>query len=596
MRPETHEGEAELPVEQTSQAMDELRSLLLQPEQTEIESLKQQLASRVSVDAASVADVLSAAVCIASEKDEALSQALQPQIESGLRSSVRRHPEVITEAIFPIIGGAISRAVRESLNRLLQQTTYAMEHAFSPRAWRWRIEALATGKSFSEVVLLHSLVYRVEQVFLIHPESGLLLHHVMSPQVAEQLSEEAKDISMVTSMLTAIQDFVRDSFRVESKAALDSIEVGDLKVWIERGPQAVLACVIRGTAPSELRDLLRSTVETVHHHYIDILRNFSGDTDELAPARPQLEACLQEKQKPEEKSSRLPLFFFGIALVATSFFLGRGFLRERRWNQQFLFAVESIKRESGVALLSASHNSGTFRFHLLRDPEAESEERIVEKAGLSTAQKQIEFTPYLSTEPQIVERRAAQILKPPVGVTLSFQSNNGQLLAKGIAPANWIDEARLLARLIPGVRQFDCQATALPRPKSLYRVLHDRAQVLESIEFHFRAGSVELLPGQEEQLQRAVSVMKELVQLVDNDQTGMNLTIEVHAHTDPIGTELYNLKLRESRAKMMRHWLASAGVDMRRLKPVAPLQFEQEKAERAASFRVVITGGFKDNG
>ena len=34
------------------------------------------------------------------------------------------------------------------------------------------------GKSFAEVVLLNTLRYRVEQVFLIHAESGLLLQHV----------------------------------------------------------------------------------------------------------------------------------------------------------------------------------------------------------------------------------------------------------------------------------------------------------------------------------------------------------------------------------------------------------------------------------
>ena len=138
------------------------------------------------------------------------------------------------------------------------------------------MEALATGKSFGEVVLLHSLVYRVEQVFLIHPQSGLLLQHVISSQVEKQLGEDATDASMVTSMLTAIQDFVRDSFQVESKAALDSIEVGDLKVWLERGPHAVLACVIRGTAPAELRDLLRRTVETVHGNHLLALKEFSA--------------------------------------------------------------------------------------------------------------------------------------------------------------------------------------------------------------------------------------------------------------------------------------------------------------------------------
>ena len=66
-------------------------------------------------------------------------------------------------------------------------------------AWR-------TGKSFAEVVLLNTLVYRVEQVFLIHAQTGLLLQHVVADAVT------AQDADMVSGMLTAIRDFARDSF------------------------------------------------------------------------------------------------------------------------------------------------------------------------------------------------------------------------------------------------------------------------------------------------------------------------------------------------------------------------------------------------
>lgn len=284
---------------QPTNSYQELRSLLLQPEHEEIEELKRQLVRHTDVDAQSVAAVLPAAVTLATSRAELLGQAMGPTIESALKMSVRRNPEVITEAIFPIIGGAISRAVREALLRLLQQTSYALDHSFSPRGWKWRIEALATGKPFSEVVLLHSLVYRVEQVFLIHPESGLLLQHVISDAIADSIGQEAQDASMVTSMLTAIQDFVRDSFRVESKAALDSVEIGDLTVWLERGPHAVLAGVIRGTAPMSLREVFRNALALCHRDALDKLKAFSGDTDDLKAVRPYLESCLQVHQRVE---------------------------------------------------------------------------------------------------------------------------------------------------------------------------------------------------------------------------------------------------------------------------------------------------------
>ena len=37
---------------------------------------------------------------------------------------------------------------------------------------------MRTGRSFAEVVMLRSLVYRVEQIFLIHRETSLSLLHV----------------------------------------------------------------------------------------------------------------------------------------------------------------------------------------------------------------------------------------------------------------------------------------------------------------------------------------------------------------------------------------------------------------------------------
>ena len=53
----------------------------------------------------------------------------------------------------------------ESLNR-------TVEHSFSWRALAWRWTALRTGKPFAEIVLLNTLEYRVEQVFLVHAESS----------------------------------------------------------------------------------------------------------------------------------------------------------------------------------------------------------------------------------------------------------------------------------------------------------------------------------------------------------------------------------------------------------------------------------------
>ena len=47
---------------------------------------------------------------------------------------------------------------------------------------------------------------------------------------------------MVSGMLTAIRDFVQDAFKSQSATeSLDTLRVGELEVWVEQGPHAVLA-------------------------------------------------------------------------------------------------------------------------------------------------------------------------------------------------------------------------------------------------------------------------------------------------------------------------------------------------------------------
>ena len=579
------------PGEATSDdAYGALRELLLAPEQRELSDLKRQLSQvRAPVAAESVAEVLPAAVGLANQHSPEMATALQPLLEGTLTQAVRQRPEVIAEAIFPIMGPAISRAIREALSRMMQQTTYALEHAFSLRSWRWRLEARATGKPFSEVVLLHSLVYRVEQVFLIHPESGLLLQHVHVDQQHSTAAEsvEQQNASMVSSMLTAIQDFVRDSFRVDSKAALDTVEVGDVTVWIERGPHAVLAGVIRGTAPVSLRAVFREALWLCHRDFLPQLKAFSGDSDELAGLRPYLLRCLQQQQ--QEKSSRPITALVIIALLLLSLLAGLVYVGMQSWQsaQRLRRAAAFLQQQPGIVVLQAQRQRGRFDIEILRDPQARPVEILLREAGLVPEQVTLREWPFLALQPELIIRRASLALQPPAGVRLSMPSI-GVLKLEGQAEEDWIDDARFLAPAIAGVQQILFDVTALAKPPQLYDILMERARALEAIVFHFRAGSIELIPGQDEQQQKALAEIKEILRMAQQDES-LDVTIEVYAHTDTIGDALYNLRLRESRAKQMRVWLSSAGIDMRKLRAVAPLQFEQERAERAASFRVMVT-------
>ena len=135
-------------------------------------------------------------------------------------------------------------------------------------------------------------------MFLIHPESGLLLAHAWAPDL------QASDPDLISGMLTAIRDFVADSFSREGDAGgLRRFSVGELTVMVEQGPRAVLAAVVRGQAPDSLLEQLQDTLETIHLQFSGALADFDGDAAALEAARPLLEECLPRSSLPTGPAS-----------------------------------------------------------------------------------------------------------------------------------------------------------------------------------------------------------------------------------------------------------------------------------------------------
>ena len=278
--------------------LSELRSLLLAPEHLQLTKLQKRL-DDPELHAEDISSVLPEAIRLRSTQDKKLTTVLTPTVEDILRTSVEKNPKTLANALFPVIGPAIRKSIAEMFKRMLQSLNQTLEYSFSWQGLKWRIEALRTGKPFAEVVLLHSLVYRVEQVFLIHGQTGLMLQHVgADPTISE-------DADMISSMLKAIQDFAHDSFRLAKGDSLETLQVGDLTVWIEQGPQALLAGVIKGNAPEALRSTFAETLETIHLEQGRAIEDFKGDTAVFEESRHHLEACLQANTRQKNENFHL---------------------------------------------------------------------------------------------------------------------------------------------------------------------------------------------------------------------------------------------------------------------------------------------------
>jgi OOP family OmpA-OmpF porin len=566
------------------QALEELRHLIVAPEQEGLQEIRERLDDKER-RAEDVSSVVAEAIQLRREQgdDQALAEALAPTIQETLRESVRKDPHVLADALFPVMGPAIRKSISETLRAMLESFNGALEHSLSLRGIQWRIEAFRTGKPFAEIVLMHSLLYRVEQVFLIHRETGLVLNHVVAPAVATQ------DPDMVAGMLSAIQQFARDSFNSAGKETLGSMNFEALEIWIEAGPDAVLAAVIRGHAPSDYRLAMKETLENIQQSFSSALANFKGETDPFHAAGDRLHQLLEARFKEKKDGTGKPRAAIIAAAVALAIVLGWvGYSSYLLWEwSRFL---KALRQQPGITITSGGKSGRRFYVQGFRDPLAPDPGKLLSEAGFDPKRVDLELLPFYSVDEAIVLKRANELLHPPAGVKLSDKS--GQLRAEGAAPPKWIAQFEERAPWIAGVNSIDVSHLV-----NLDRLEFNRLKgVLESAILVFPLGRTELEPGQEAALAQHEKNIQSL--FIEAEHLGGAVTIEVVGHTDTTGVEAANLPLSRQRADQIFGMLRRAGVKPTNMQPrgVAtsePLRTEDteegRRYNRSVTFKVAFS-------
>ncbi len=560
-------------------ALQELRSLLFSEEQHEIVALRERVES-VEQRTRDVSGVVAEAIQMrrAQGGTQDLSDALTPTVEVAVRDSVRKDSHVLIEALFPVMGPAIRRAVAEAIRSMVESFNQVLESTFSVRGLKWRMEAIRTGRPYAEVALLHSLIYRVEQVFLIHRKSGLLLQHLVAPAVAIQ------DPDLVSGMLSAIREFVQDSFNSQQGDSLESLQVGELQIWIEQGPQAILAAVIRGQAPQELRITLKETLEDVHRRFGEELEKFEGDAAPFEAVRKDLAVCAAARYREEKRGKTSPYFWL-FAIVVIGLLAGwitYATIENRKWSR----FVEKLGGEPGIVITSFGKSDGRYRIQGLRDPLAADPMAVLKDSQLDARDVVFQWGAFYALDDSLVLKRAAALLQPPAGVKLAV--SGGVLSVAGDSSAEWARKMRERAPLIAGVRGVDegnlSDADSLEHRKAL----------LESKLIFFNVGQSEITALEEEHLLEA---LREIQALVQRAQSGAgNFVVEVLGHADSTGPETTNELLSQERASRVTHALERAGIPVKFLRakgvglssPLRPETDEENRRyNRSVTFLVV---------
>jgi tetratricopeptide (TPR) repeat protein len=93
------------------------------------------------------------------------------------------------------------------------------------------------------------------------------------------------DNDILSAMLTAIKDFIKDAFTTDSKGELNELKYGKLNVMIEHGQFVFLAVVISGTPPKNLRNKMKRMLVDINKRFYNQLKVFNGIPKQFEPVK-----------------------------------------------------------------------------------------------------------------------------------------------------------------------------------------------------------------------------------------------------------------------------------------------------------------------
>lgn len=471
------------PEDRRKDDLERLQELLLDDDRNRLNKLDDRI-SGFENRVADVAEVLPTAFQRIAG-DPVLEAEIEKPILNTIRTSIKRDAHVLAELLFPIMGPAIRRAVADALKSLVQRINVAMEHSFSIKGLRWRLESARSGVPFGQVVLSHTMRYAVQETFLIARDTGLVLAH------AHRDENLVLDEDAVAAMLTAIQSFIQDSLGMAADEPLRSAELGDRTLWVINGPEAILACVISGTPPRAVRDDLMALLESIHARYGERFGESNDTLMEDMGLRALVQQSLREEfDEPYKPGSDSKAKFYWTALIALLVILvgwkSWQTYQQRKFDAQLLRLFES---QPGYVVSSSNREAGDLIINGLRDPGTPAPRAVLAGEGLADTGVQFRLKPYWSLEPELVLQRLRTSLQLSDSSTL--QLKDGVLRVDGVLSSAQADTLYRLAASHPIIDSVELAGTRLAAEDAI-QLARKRLEAPDSVVLSTAGGRIEV--------------------------------------------------------------------------------------------------------
>jgi OOP family OmpA-OmpF porin len=357
--------------------------------------------------------------------------------------------------------------------------------------------------------------------------------------------------------------------------------VGELTVMVEQGPLALLAALVRGTAPKDLRIVFQETIEQIHVEHAQSLDAFAGDAAPFEKTRLYLEDCLRTQTgsssgQPEEKKIAPLTIIVGVVAVLLLVWMGVSTRNRWRWEAY----LDRLRAEPGIIVVSTDTEGRKYIIRGLRDPLAADPTSFLRANSIPLEQVVGQWEPYQSLAPSFVLARAQALLMPPTGVTLRFA--DGVLSAAGMAPAQWIADTRKLAGAIPGVTKLNdrelLDADAHARALKLKELQAAKAAIEQAV-LNFTLASPDLVAEQDQVLTQLTTSFQTLFAAARF--VGYEVQVDVVGHTDGTGIAQKNAVLSQQWAARVIAELGGRGLPAERVAVLQPRAGGPLRAENA---------------
>ena len=132
------------------------------------------------------------------------------------------------------------------------------------------------GKKIAIPALEPSGRYTIKHVFLVYGNGTLISHF-------SDTESKMVDADIFSGMLTAVQAFIRDSFKDadDAKGGLGRLRYMSLEIAIEHGRKVYLAVVVDGRVTDRLHDRMKAIIGEIETKYTKVLEDWDGVLDSL---------------------------------------------------------------------------------------------------------------------------------------------------------------------------------------------------------------------------------------------------------------------------------------------------------------------------